>query len=93
MKGRQQVLVDDTSDRMQQTKRKKEKVSLVRDSWRSNGIRKDGKRAFATDSLAYLSVEGLMKAVRGDQKEFCAACFDGNYPTPLEALNDPEMGR
>jgi amidophosphoribosyltransferase len=33
------------------------------------------------DSLAYLSVEGMMTAVRGDHKEFCAACFDGNYPT------------
>jgi amidophosphoribosyltransferase len=36
------------------------------------------------DSLAYLTVEGMMKAVRGDGKEFCAACFDGNYPTPVE---------
>jgi amidophosphoribosyltransferase len=35
------------------------------------------------DSLAYLSVEGMMKAVRGDSKEFCAACFDGNYPTEI----------
>ncbi len=35
------------------------------------------------DSLAYLSVEGMMRAVRGSAKEFCAACFDGNYPTPL----------
>jgi amidophosphoribosyltransferase len=37
------------------------------------------------DSLAYLSVEGMMKAVKGNEKEFCAACFDGNYPTPIEA--------
>ncbi len=35
------------------------------------------------DSLAYLSVDGMMRAVRGSSKEFCAACFDGNYPTPL----------
>lgn len=35
------------------------------------------------DSLAYLSVDGMMRAVRGSTKEFCAACFDGNYPTPL----------
>lgn len=35
------------------------------------------------DSLAYLSVEGMMNAVRGNGKEFCAACFDGNYPTPV----------
>jgi amidophosphoribosyltransferase len=41
------------------------------------------------DSLAYLSVEGMMKAVRGNQKEFCAACFDGNYPTPINELEPP----
>jgi amidophosphoribosyltransferase len=40
------------------------------------------------DSLAYLTVEGMMQAVRGSTKDFCAACFDGNYPTkiPDEAL-------
>lgn len=38
------------------------------------------------DSLAYLSVEGLMKAVRGNSKEFCSACFDGNYPTEISQM-------
>lgn len=33
------------------------------------------------DSLAYLSIEGMMEAVKGSKKEFCAACFDGDYPT------------
>ncbi|HMN69560.1 MAG TPA: amidophosphoribosyltransferase, partial [Bdellovibrionales bacterium] len=37
------------------------------------------------DSLAYLSVDGMMRSVRGNEKEFCAACFDGNYPTPIPA--------
>ena len=35
------------------------------------------------DTLAYLSIEGMMKAVRGDHQNFCAACFDGKYPTEL----------
>jgi len=35
------------------------------------------------DTLAYLSVEGMMRAVQGSPKEFCAACFDGNYPTKI----------
>lgn len=35
------------------------------------------------DSLAYLSIEGMMKAVGGSQNDFCAACFDGRYPTEL----------
>lgn len=35
------------------------------------------------DSLAYLSITGMMKAVKGDSKSFCSACFDGQYPTSL----------
>jgi amidophosphoribosyltransferase len=41
------------------------------------------------DTLAYLSVEGMMKAVRGDGREFCAACFDGKYPTPVDEAAGP----
>lgn len=40
------------------------------------------------DTLAYLSVEGMMRAVNGSEKQFCAACFDGNYPTPLDPVTD-----
>ncbi|MBI2370730.1 MAG: amidophosphoribosyltransferase [Deltaproteobacteria bacterium] len=32
------------------------------------------------DSLGYLSVEGLRRAVRAARGEFCDACFTGNYP-------------
>ena len=35
------------------------------------------------DTLHYLSTEGMMKAVQGDHSQFCAACFDGRYPTEL----------
>jgi len=45
------------------------------------------------DTLAYLSLEGLFAAVgeksgagahqKNRQNSFCAACFDGDYPTPL----------
>lgn len=35
------------------------------------------------DSLAYLSMEGLMYGLKANKKKFCAACFDGDYPTPL----------
>lgn len=40
------------------------------------------------DSLAYLSVDGMMAAVdeaRGDEARFCHACFSGTYPVPVEA--------
>ena len=32
------------------------------------------------DSLAYLSVEGLYRAVGSTKGKFCDACFSGNYP-------------
>jgi amidophosphoribosyltransferase len=35
------------------------------------------------DSLGYLSLEGLRKAVGADST-FCCACFDQSYPIPLE---------
>ena len=41
------------------------------------------------DSLGYLSMSGLMTAVRGGETGFCAACFGGPYPTPLFGLLDP----
>lgn len=40
------------------------------------------------DSLAYLSVEGMVEAVGraedGPQRGHCLACFTGNYPTEIE---------
>lgn len=32
------------------------------------------------DSLGYLSVDGLKGAAPGNPNDYCAACFDGNYP-------------
>lgn len=32
------------------------------------------------DSLRYLSVEGMLKSMLLPKKEFCTACFTGNYP-------------
>lgn len=39
------------------------------------------------DSLGYLSIEGLFKALQDSQNNYCAACFDGKYPTPLFGLD------
>ena len=39
------------------------------------------------DSLAYLSVEGMMEAVQTANKSklgYCNACFTANYPVPIE---------
>lgn len=37
------------------------------------------------DTLHYLSIEGIMRAVNADHSQYCAACFDGKYPTELSA--------
>jgi amidophosphoribosyltransferase len=42
------------------------------------------RRFIGADSLAYLSIPGLMRAVgHGTIDEFCRACFDGAYPVPV----------
>jgi amidophosphoribosyltransferase len=38
------------------------------------------------DSLYYLSVEGMMRAV-GREDGFCQACFTGRYPIPVDFSN------
>ena len=38
------------------------------------------------DSLAYLSLEGMKKAV-ADKNNFCSACFDGQYPISIQDDN------
>ena len=36
------------------------------------------------DSLAYLSIEGLLATVRGSDGGFCTACLTGEYPTEVK---------
>lgn len=51
------------------------------------------------DSLGYLSIEGLIKAVALPRDIFCLACFTGDYPIPVQlemdklALETMSVGR
>jgi amidophosphoribosyltransferase len=36
------------------------------------------------DHLAYLSMDGMFRAIKKDSKSFCTACFTGKYPTPVD---------
>ncbi|MFN7730022.1 MAG: amidophosphoribosyltransferase [Bdellovibrio sp.] len=36
------------------------------------------------DSLSYLSLQGMFQGLQSQSSQFCAACFDSKYPTPLE---------
>lgn len=40
------------------------------------------------DTLGYLSVPGLLKAVGGSHGGFCHACFTGEYPIPVQLEMD-----
>ena len=35
------------------------------------------------DSLHYLSLKGMLRAVKHDASHYCTACFSGNYPVPV----------
>ena len=50
----------------------------------ANNTVEEIRRFIEADSLAYLSLASLRKAVDDDQKhEYCYACYTGNYPTEL----------
>ncbi|HVG92877.1 MAG TPA: hypothetical protein VND21_00400, partial [Planctomycetota bacterium] len=41
-------------------------------------------KAIGADALVYMTIPGMVKAVKGPTKaitRFCMACMDGNYPT------------
>lgn len=41
------------------------------------------RESLGADSLAYVSLDGLVEASRQPANELCRACFDGVYPVPL----------
>lgn len=46
------------------------------------------RRFLHADSLAYLSLEGMVKATGQPMDSFCLACFDGNYPVKYDPRID-----
>ncbi len=42
----------------------------------------------SADSLAYLSLPGLLQAVNAKPNEFCSACYTGKYPLEFNDPND-----
>ena len=43
------------------------------------------------ESLGYLSKEGMLKCVNTSPDNFCTACFDGDYPVPMDLAGDKYM--
>jgi len=46
------------------------------------------RRFVEADSLGYLSLGSLRKAVADDRHEYCYACYTGDYPTELVNIED-----
>ena len=56
-----------------------QKSELIANKMSTEEIRK----FVGADTLKYLSLQGLLESVKGQEKEFCSACFDEKYPTPI----------
>lgn len=56
-----------------------EKGELIANQKSLEGIRK----FIDADTLAYLTIDGMMRAVGSTKAGYCAACFDGQYPTEI----------
>jgi amidophosphoribosyltransferase len=55
----------------------------------SNHSVEEIRRFVEADSLGYLSLESLRKAVADDERhEYCYACYTGNYPTDLVNIEE-----
>ena len=46
------------------------------------------RRFVEADSLAYLSIAWLRKAVADENNEYCYACYTGDYPTDLVNIEE-----
>ncbi len=45
------------------------------------------------DSLSYISIPGLVKAIGFEEKEMCVGCITGNYPVLVPGENDRDGNR
>jgi amidophosphoribosyltransferase len=61
---------------------------------------KEIEKDIGATSLAYLSIDGAVRAVGKGHENFCLACFNGDYPIPIKDLirkdvfeNPPDVGQ
>jgi len=60
----------------------------------ANRLDEDGMAAHVgADSLHYVSIDGLLAAVRGSRGDHCLACFTGQYPLSIPSPPDPPSSR
>jgi len=49
------------------------------------------RKAIGADSLAFVSFEGMYRAVGKPRSQHCDACFSGNYPVPIHGPRSPQL--
>lgn len=49
------------------------------------------RKAIGADSLAFVSFEGMYRAVGKPREMHCDACFSGVYPVPIEGPRSPQL--
>jgi amidophosphoribosyltransferase len=50
------------------------------------------KKYITADSLAYLSLEGMLNASPGKSEQYCNACFTEQYPIPFTKAEEMQLG-
>ena len=50
------------------------------------------KKYITADSLAYLSLEGMLNASPGKGEQYCNACFTEQYPIPFTKAEELQLG-
>ena len=50
------------------------------------------KKYITADSLAYLSLEGMLNAAPGYPQQYCNACFTEQYPIPFTKAEERQLG-
>jgi len=61
---------------------------LIASSHTTEEIRK----YITADSLAYLSLDGMLNAAPGTPGQYCNACFTERYPIPLTRAEEWQLG-
>jgi amidophosphoribosyltransferase len=54
----------------------------------SNHTVEEIRRFVEADSLGFLSLGSLRKAMADDKHEYCYACYTGDYPTELVNIDE-----
>jgi amidophosphoribosyltransferase len=63
-------------------------MATLRELIAANKTVEEIREYIGADSLGYLSVEGLMRAVGSEDGSYCKGCFTGNYPIPVQLEMD-----